>query len=347
MDFSHRASILFFSLMVSGCATDRAIEEISKEFEIPEDIEAVVLQAKKAEYRGYYEEAIVKYMDALKQDENDLSARVGLAGVYLRQGGLEDAVLMLTSVITDKACMNLQEGVTVSEPQKAGEGTLTEVVEEQEVQDKLADYCGVAWNGMGVVYDINGDYSSAEKHYQVALEFKPNDAAFYNNYGYSLIMAHRYGKAEEILQRGYDIAPASIRLRNNLAFSQAWAGKYDQALETFSVTLKDPEAFNNIGYIALLRHDYGKAINLFEKAIELKPVFYDKAAHNLKKAERLLGLELAKEKLNQEKDPDKTTETTAEELPDVVRGAASMIPANHQRDEADTNTAAVIPLPET
>ncbi len=283
MDYSRVLTVCSLVIGLSACATDQAIEEISQEFVIPDDIEEVVFQAKKAEIQGRYQEAIDQYKKALEKNEADLAARVGLAGVYLRQGVLEEAEVMLTSVITDKSCLDLKQE---SEDQLKTT-SLTEAIVDREERKKRAEYCGVAWNGIGVIYDISSDYAKAEKHYLEAISYKPDDAAFYNNYGYSLIMAHRYEEAEEILRQGYSLAPNSKRIRNNLAFSQAWARKYDQALETFSETLDDPEAYNNIGYIALLSHDYGKAIDLFEYAIELSPAYYVKASHNLKKAQRL------------------------------------------------------------
>jgi Flp pilus assembly protein TadD len=283
MDYSRVLTVCFLVVGLSACATDQAIEEISQEFVIPDDIEEVVFQAKKAEIQGQYQKAIEQYKEALVKNEADLAARVGLAGVYLRQGVLEEAEVMLTSVIADKACVDLKR-----EPDdQLATTSLADAIEDREERKKRSEYCGVAWNGIGVIYDISSDYAEAEKHYLKAISYKPDDAAFYNNYGYSLIMAHRYEEAEEVLRQGYSLAPNSKRIRNNLAFSQAWARKYDQALETFSETLDDPEAYNNIGYIALLSHDYGKAIDLFEYAIELSPAYYVKASYNLKKAQRL------------------------------------------------------------
>lgn len=309
MDYSR---VLTVSLLMSGlsaCATDQAIEEISQEFVIPENIEEVVFQAKKAEIQGQYQKAIEQYKEALDKNEADLAARVGLAGVYLRQGVLEEAKLMLTSVITDKACVDLKQ-----EPDAQLETTsLTNAIENREERKKRSEYCGVAWNGIGVIHDISSNYAEAEKHYLEAIGYKSDDAAFYNNYGYSLIMAHRYEEAEKILRQGYSLAPNSKRIRNNLAFSQAWARKYDQALETFSETLDDPEAYNNIGYIALLSHDYGKAIDLFEYAIELSPAYYVKASYNLKKAQRLKRDQDLRESLL------KSSEATKEPLQGTVQ----------------------------
>ncbi len=283
MDYSRVLAVCFLVVGLSACATDQAIEEISQEFVIPDDIEEVVFQAKKAEIQGQYQKAIEQYKEALEKNEADLAARVGLAGVYLRQGVLKEAEVMLTSVITDKACLELKKESDV----QLETASLADAIENREERKKRSEYCGVAWNGIGVIFDISSDYVEAEKHYLEAISYKPDDAAFYNNYGYSLIMAHRYEEAEEILRQGFSLAPNSKRIRNNLAFSQAWARKYDQALETFSETLDDPEAYNNIGYIALLSRDYGKAIDLFEYAIELSPAYYVKASYNLKKAQRL------------------------------------------------------------
>lgn len=301
MDFVARCFALTLSFTLAGCATDQAIEEISQEFVMPEEVESVVFQAKKAELQGKYTEAIEQYKAALEKNQEDLAAQVGLAGVYLRQGVLLEAESLLKRVSSSATCTDLEqlseETVAPSIQSEVNAPSLTETINKREQQKKNAEYCGVAWNGLGVIADIHSDFELAEKRYVRAIEYRPDDASFYNNYGYSLMMARHYEEAEDILRKGYSLAPNSKRIRNNLAFSLAWMGKYSQALETFSVTLDDPEAYNNIGYIALLSHDYSRAIDLFEKAIELSPAFYVKASHNLRKARRLKDEEKLRKEL--------------------------------------------------
>jgi Flp pilus assembly protein TadD len=328
MDFSARCLVLTLSFTLAGCATDRAIEEISQEFVMPEEVESVVFQAKKAELQGQYIEAIEQYKAALEKNQDDLAAQVGLAGVYLRQGVLVEAESLLKRVSNSTTCTQLEQlsekPVTPVIQDKADTPSLTETINQREEHKKNAEYCGVAWNGLGVIADIHSDFELAEKRYVRAIEYRPDDASFYNNYGYSLMMARHYEEAENILRKGYSLAPNSKRLRNNLAFSLAWMGRYSQALETFSVTLDDPEAYNNIGYIALLSHDYNRAIDLFEKAIELSPAFYVKASHNLRKARRLKEAEDIRKDLQQPDSVDPTTLPVTSAAGDVQSKVVSL-----------------------
>lgn len=109
----------------------------------------------------------------------------------------------------------------------------------------------------------------------------------YNNYGYSLLMTRRYAEAEVILQHGMRLDPYSQRVKHNLALAKAWQGRYQAALKVYSNQRDNPEACNNIGYIALLNQDYRVAIDLFEKAIRLSPSYYAKAGRNLERAQSL------------------------------------------------------------
>jgi len=61
------------------------------------------------------------------------------------------------------------------------------------------------------------------------------------------------------------------------------------ALESFKKATDEPRAYNNLG-VALLGMGNAKvAAVCFEKAIELNPQYYEKAAENLRQARQALG----------------------------------------------------------
>lgn len=288
-----RFAILLYVFLLSGCATDKVIEEISKEFVIPDDIQSVVNAAKRAEADGDLASALEAYEEVLAKNPEDLSARWGIASLYLRQGEIDKSGQQYMGITREPFCMGDEK--TITEELITGEDQASGLPDDSGVKTKSdylikkeqVRYCSLAWNGLGIIADIQGHYVMAEEAYKEALSLSEHESAVYNNYGYSLMMAHRYSEAESILIKGYALAPESQRIRTNLALSKAWLGKYQDALETYSYTLKDPEAYNDVGYIAMLKTDYEKAIELFEKAINMSPVFYKKAAQNLDRAQRL------------------------------------------------------------
>ena len=58
-------------------------------------------------------------------------------------------------------------------------------------------------------------------------------------------------------------------------------GWYDQAVKTFSTVIGKPQAYNDVGYVAMRQGDYEQAHELLTEAIRLSPVYYEKAYENL------------------------------------------------------------------
>ena len=67
----------------------------------------------------------------------------------------------------------------------------------------------------------------------------------------------------------------------------AWQGRYDASAAAITSVLGAAKANNNVGYIAMLKGDYGQAISRFKKALALSPRFYVRADQNLQRAKRL------------------------------------------------------------
>lgn len=269
----------FLSLVfLSGCATDKAVEEIEQEFVIPEEVRSVVDEARQAAEGGDLLAAREKYALLVSENPNDLGYRIEYASVLFRSGGIEEAEQAYIDASDIGRCQLGVDGNSSSGSEQ-----------KQSVDDvKRLRYCSIALNTLGVIADMDGDYPAAEGFYQASLKAFDRDVSIYNNYGYSLMMAHRYPEAEAIFQHGVKLDPYAERLRHNLALAKAWQGDYKAALKAYSSGRDDPEAYNNIGYIALLKQDYQLAVEYFERAITLSPSYYAKAGQNLEKAQALI-----------------------------------------------------------
>lgn len=99
-------------------------------------------------------------------------------------------------------------------------------------------------------------------------------------------MAQDYAEAERLLDEAYARKPTSARIAGNLAVAIAWRGDYERALRIAMRLAEEHVAYNDIGYIAMLRGDNGKAINFFEKAIDKSPSWFERAAVNLERARK-------------------------------------------------------------
>ena len=60
--------------------------------------------------------------------------------------------------------------------------------------------------------------------------------------------------------------------------------KFPEALAAFRKAGDEAQALNNIGVHYYLEHQYAEAARCFQKALDLKPTFYQEAKVNLEKA---------------------------------------------------------------
>jgi Flp pilus assembly protein TadD len=78
--------------------------------------------------------------------------------------------------------------------------------------------------------------------------------------------------------------PDDPKLNNRLGMVLATQKKFPEALAAFRKAGDEAQAFNNIGVYYYLEQRYAEAARCFQKALELKPTFYQEAKVNLDKA---------------------------------------------------------------
>jgi Flp pilus assembly protein TadD len=143
-------------------------------------------------------------------------------------------------------------------------------------------------NALGVLADLDRDYPTAISHYRAALAVQPNSAMLHNNLGYSLYLSGDLDGAGaayvEAISLDHDYAPA----RRNLALLYARKGAYTDAIELLATVVSEPAAYNDVGYVALLKEDYPAAERLLAEAVERSPTYYETAARNLEIARQKL-----------------------------------------------------------
>jgi Flp pilus assembly protein TadD len=147
-----------------------------------------------------------------------------------------------------------------------------------------------AWNGLGVLDDRAEDGESARQHYDRALALAPRKGEILNNIGVSFLNEGRYVEAAASFSRALsgDAAGPAVA-EENLRVALAYQGKYQEALA--GVGKKEmPAALNNVGYIAMVRGDYGVAEAYFSQALRKSPAYYARAARNLDRLYQLKAL---------------------------------------------------------
>ena len=137
-----------------------------------------------------------------------------------------------------------------------------------------------AWNGLAFYYDLKADWPQSAKSYDEALAIKRNSALLYNNRGYSEILQGRFTAAVNDLSHALSLDPEMEVAQANLRLALAWDGKYAQA--TTGVTPENKgRVYNNIGFVALMRRDYGNAESYLLRAMEEDASYNQTARRNL------------------------------------------------------------------
>jgi Flp pilus assembly protein TadD len=137
-----------------------------------------------------------------------------------------------------------------------------------------------AWNALGYYHDTNRDWAAAADSYGKALEGNPDSVLVYNNRGFSMLMQKRLKEAVADFDRALRMNPEFEVARENLRLALAWQGKYVHAMA--GASKRDmARILNNIGFIAVMRGDYGNAEAYLLRAMEADPRYNETAARNL------------------------------------------------------------------
>jgi len=263
--------------VIVSCATEPSSIKFSQNRDI--DIQQMQKEAALAHRFGRTGEALFHYEQILKKDPENVEALLASGRIYLKLNEPQRAEYYFELILRKEPMhMDAREGRAISwlmqgDYEKAKKSFLN-ILDE----DKNRWRC---LNGLAIISDINGKYDESDTLYHDALKLMPDDADLMNNYGYSLIMAHKFAEAERLLRRLNIQGQGDVRTVNNLAIAIAWQKRYEEAVKVASTQSKQYIAYNNIGYIAYLNKDYDVAASYYKKAISLSPRYYKKAEKNL------------------------------------------------------------------
>lgn len=143
-----------------------------------------------------------------------------------------------------------------------------------------------AWNARGVLADMKGDWADADLAFARAAALAPDEAEVLNNQGWSELMRGNWNEAEGLFEKAVALHPASPRVANNLQLARAaLASELPQRLR--GETDRDWAArLNDAGVASEILGDRKKAVAAFTQALEASGSWYERAANNLKAAER-------------------------------------------------------------
>lgn len=97
--------------------------------------------------------------------------------------------------------------------------------------------------GLGVLFNLSGEYEKATDCFQAALQSRPDDALLWNRLGATLANGNRSEEAVAAYRRALEISPGFIRARFNLGISCVNLGAHKEAVQHFLAVLN----FQNAG----------------------------------------------------------------------------------------------------
>ncbi|WP_136805719.1 tetratricopeptide repeat protein [Desulfosediminicola flagellatus] len=134
---------------------------------------------------------------------------------------------------------------------------------------------------LGLIASQQQDLKRAIACFEQALELQPENDGYINNLAVSYYID---GDIDEALRLLSELAKSSRtrKVHNNLALVYFKLGYYEEAMASFKRgSESEAEAYNSIGYQFLVSKQFVRAIEAFERAIDLNPKYYIAADKNL------------------------------------------------------------------
>jgi Flp pilus assembly protein TadD len=276
-------------LILSACATS-APEPLPAP--VPEPVSPEVLSfAEQAIEQGRHGDAKLLLERLLLAEPNNARARLGMAEVQLAFGQVEAAAegfKQLTRVTPVAARAHQGFGIAM-----LYQGREEEAHQALRQAIDLDPALWRSWNTMGSLYDRSGGWDKAIDCYDRALEIKPDAAMVYNNRGFSHLLRRDAVAAIADFDKALQLDPNLAASRENLRLAFAWSGNYEEAMVGVG-RAKLGQAYNNIGFVALLRGDLASAETYLLRSMEADASFNRIANKNLEYLKNLKAINAKK-----------------------------------------------------
>lgn len=237
--------------------------------------------------QGNMEMAYIQYQRALQLEPEQTRVRYKLGRLYLKRGLHAEAETEFRKILSKTPDYAFAYDGLGQVNFKRGN-----LKESEENFRKAIKLDGELWQSyfyLGIILDRRRDFNDAIKEYKRASLLKPDNADILNNLAISYYFSGDYESAVKSLNEAVQIrSPRRATYYNNLGIALCKLGKYGKALDAFKKSGDDAIAYNNIGYILMKDGKYDEAIKVFEKALDMNSTFYIKAHENLLNAEAAL-----------------------------------------------------------
>ncbi|KAK3104843.1 hypothetical protein FSP39_011457 [Pinctada imbricata] len=188
-------------------------------------------------------EAIAALKKCLELDAGNLTALMSLATSYTNESLASHACHALKSWLKNNPKYTDLVPETLNEAPK-----ITSYVSSNEHNEVKDLYIAAArlspqeidadvQSGLGVLFNLSGEYDKAVDCFSAALQVRPKDALLWNKLGATLANGNRSEEAVEAYHNALQISPGYIRSRYNLGIACINLGVHKEAIEHFLTAL--------------------------------------------------------------------------------------------------------------
>jgi tetratricopeptide (TPR) repeat protein len=229
-----------------------------------------------------YQSSLVTFLEILQKDPQRYDLRYKVGVIFFLTGQLEAAKQELAKVL-------------VAQPQmlKAHEALGLVHLEEKDYPLAIDEFQLVLSQEpnqaktrhlLGVTFLEGGRPEKAVNELKRAAALEPGQVSTLVSLGQAFMKLKKYQDAVDCLKKGQVLAPQDQKVNYELGMALAAQKRYPEALEAFIKAGDEAQAYNNIGVHYFGEGRFEEAAKCFQKAIELRPSFYQEAKNNLQRA---------------------------------------------------------------
>ncbi|PHR91812.1 MAG: hypothetical protein COA69_11600 [Robiginitomaculum sp.] len=294
------------SIVVSGCTTNRSVVDV-RPYNIGNngnvDLGAVRDRAALFYERGTFISAYTDYKTVVLQmpKDKDYPALLGFADAALALAGLGEQYadearivyenLVATDGLSNPLKIQAETGLILLDVMAADRGESPEISASETSAEALIMRAldtnpqdPRLWNALGRAYDRKQNWISALESYVTALRLSHDNtgavAPVQNNMGMSLLLQGRTEEALVKFRQAHMANPEIQLYDNNTRLALILSDDFATALEGLD-DIPMAQLYNDAGFIAAGHGDVARARGLYEKAIEINPLYFEIAEQNL------------------------------------------------------------------
>ena len=232
--------------------------------------------------RRQYDGSLVHYLQLLKDEPERHDIRYKVAVILLLSGQTQGARQELNTVLAAKPDMlEAREalGLTYLEEKQYYEAIriFREVLSRDRSRVKTCHLLGIA-------YLAQDNPREAIRVMESAPSMSQKNVALLATLGQAYLKVKDYNRALLYLKKGQALDPNDKKINLQLGMTLAGLKRYSEAFDAFLKAGDEAQAYNNIGVHYYLDGQYEDAAKCFQKALDLRPTFYEEAKVNLQRA---------------------------------------------------------------